>query len=207
MKTSLANDHTPRCHRPDVVMGNRPGWRQVVRLAGLFLFLMTAGTGICGNPPTLTEYQIKALCLLNFAKYVDWPGDAFADTNSPITIGVIGENRFGDHLNQIMKAKRIGGREIVIQEIASEADWARCRILFISASETSHLPQILGRIKNTPTLTVGETEEFTQQGGVINFMKKAGKVHFEIDLDAAHQARLQVSSQLSRLADKVIGKP
>jgi hypothetical protein len=32
---------------------------------------------------SLTEYQVKALFLLNFIKYVDWPPNAFAGSNTP----------------------------------------------------------------------------------------------------------------------------
>jgi hypothetical protein len=175
----------------------------LVVLAGLW-----AGTyrGTCGDSPALTEYQVKALFLLNFAKYVDWPVEAFAQETTPITIGIIGENKFGDDLKNAVAGKNIGGRTITIRQIEREEDWGKCNILFISASEKVHLAQILATVKTMPVLTVGESDQFVQQGGIINFLKKDGKVRLEIGLDAARQAKLQISSKLLGVADLVHGK-
>jgi hypothetical protein len=56
-------------------------------------------------------------------------------------------------------------------------------------------------------LTVGETELFTARGGAINFVMKDGKVRLEINLAAAQQANLQISSKLLSVADVVKGSP
>ena len=58
-----------------------------------------------------------------------------------------------------------------------------------------------------PVLTVGESSQFTRNGGIINFMKKENTVRFEVDLNAAQLARLQISSKLLKVADIVHGKP
>ncbi|MDB6112685.1 MAG: hypothetical protein JWR69_4435 [Pedosphaera sp.] len=172
----------------------------------LVALLPGAGRGIGGESPALTEYQVKALFLLNFAKYVDWPAEAFAEDTTPITIGLLGENKFGDDLTRAVAGKSFGGRSIVIRQIVREEDWGKCHILFISASEKQHLAEILVKVKTMPILTVGESEQFIQRGGIINFMKKEGKVRLEIELLAARQARLQISSKLLGVADLVHGK-
>jgi len=56
-------------------------------------------------------------------------------------------------------------------------------------------------------LTVGETESFLQEGGIINFAIRSSRVRFDIDLDAAHRAGIQISSKVLSLADEVHGKP
>ena len=60
-----------------------------------------------------------------------------------------------------------------------------------------------GKLKGSGVLTVGETQEFTADGGVINFKLKDGKVRFEIDVDAAGQEHLRISSKLLSLAQIV----
>jgi YfiR/HmsC-like len=156
--------------------------------------------------PALTEYQVKALFLLNFTKYVDWPANTFAQDNTPITIGVLGDDKFGDNVKIAVAGKTVGGRGISVQTMGNEDDWSKCQVLFVSASEKKHLPEILDRVRNLPTLTVGETEQFTQQGGIVNFIKKDGKIRLEIDLAASRLAKLQISSQLLKVADVVRGK-
>jgi len=169
--------------------------------------LLPARDGTCAGEPSLSEYQVKALFLFNFAKYIDWPSTAFPDTNAPIVIGIVGENNFGGHLRKTVEGKNISGRGIVIRGNVKEEDFDKCHILFVSASERKHIGEVCSRVKGAPVLTVGETEQFTQQGGVIGFVKKEGKVRLQIDLDAARSAKLQISSKLLSVADSVSGKP
>lgn len=159
------------------------------------------------EPPSLTEYQVKALCLLNFAKYVDWPTESFAQSNSPIVVGILGENKFGDDLKVAMQGKCIGERPVEIRPVSSEQDWRNCQVLFISESEKKREAGILNRVKSLPVLTVGESDEFLAEGGVVRFLLKDGKVRFEINLNAARTARLGISSKMLSLADTVQGKP
>jgi len=159
-----------------------------------------------GAETSLTEYQVKALFLLNFAKYVDWPPVAFAQSNTPILIGLYGEDKFGDALKKAVGGKTISGRGIIIQPIEKDDIWGNFHILFISDSEKKRLGEILLKIKTLPVLTVGETDQFLEQGGMINFVKKEGKVRLEINLNAARQANLQINSQLLKVADVVKGK-
>ena len=173
-------------------------------LLGGFLFGPAAARS---GEPALTEYQVKALCLVNFARYTEWPAGAFSDTNAPIIIGIVGESSLQGALQNATRDKKIGGRSVLIRELASEADYDKCQILFVSVSETKRLAQILNRVKEQHVLTVGETEPFLQQGGVINFAIRGGRVRFEIDLNAAHHAGIQISSKVLSLADEVRDKP
>ena len=160
-----------------------------------------------GGESSLAEYKVKALFLFNFAKYVEWPPEAFASADSPIVIGIIGENRFGNHLAKAVEGKSISGRSIVVRQIDKEEALLSCQILFISGSEKARLPQILDLVKTRPILTVSEIENFTQRGGAIGFVKKEERIRLEIDLEAAQRARLQLSSKLLSVADSVRGKP
>ncbi|HEX3798153.1 MAG TPA: YfiR family protein [Verrucomicrobiae bacterium] len=185
--------------------GSRRRWMiQLLLLLSLFFQCSTITEAETG---ALTEYQVKALFLLNFSKYIDWPAEAFAQPDSPIVISILGENKFGDDLEHALAGKTVNDRKIVIRPITSDSDWAKCHILFISASEKRRTPDVLVRVRSLPVLTVGETEQFAQQGGIINFTKRDGKVRLEIDLHAAQQARLQISSRLLSVADVVRGKP
>lgn len=52
------------------------------------------------------EYQVKAAFLLNFTKFVQWPASAFADENSPVAICILGEDPFGNTLDEMVREKR-----------------------------------------------------------------------------------------------------
>ncbi len=80
-----------------------------------------------------------------------------------------------------------------------------CKILFVSGSERAHIDEILQSVKGLPILTVGETPGFAERGGVIRFTLEDNRVRFEVNVDAAHQADLNISSRLLTLA-KIIGQ-
>lgn len=179
----------------------------MARSVVLLCMFGTIASALGADVPAPNEQQSKALCLLNFAKYVDWPTNIFAGTNSPITIGCAGDAKIVDSLKSAAEGKLIGGRPVVILAAGDEAAWQKCQVLFISASEKKHQPDILKRLKSAPILTVGESDQFLAQGGVINFVKKDDKIRFEVDIAAARTAHLEISSRLLSLADKVQTKP
>ena len=147
-----------------------------------------------------SEYQVKAAFLYNFAKFVDWPGDAFGNSNAPLVVGVIGDDPFGGALDQAINGKTINGRPLVVRRLRLGQDLRSCHILFISSSERQRLPQIIQSLRGASVLTVGDMGQFNQQGGIINFILEANKVRFEINSRAADQARLKISSKLLSLA-------
>ena len=172
---------------------------------GLMALLLPSNSGF-GAAPSLTKYQVEAIFLFNFAKYVDWPSETFPNDAAPITIGVMGADPFGESLQRGVEGKRINGRSFVIKHLDSDSDVAGCQILFICDSEASRMGGILDKARALPILTVGEGELFARNGGIINFVLKNGNVRLEIDLTAARKAGLTISSRLLAVADVVKGK-
>ena len=170
----------------------------------------------------MREYQIKAAFLYNFVKFVDWPEEKIADSNEPVTIGIIGKCSSSDAFKSI-KSKRVKGREVVVKRFKGfikeakrpgeedEAELRRkiealrkCHLLFICSSEKENIKNITGALKGSYVLTVGETAGFLETGGIINFLMEDKKVRFEISITTARRSKLKVRSQLLRLAKKVV---
>ncbi len=177
-----------------------------VLAAGACWLPARAAAATSAGETSVLEYKVKAAYLYNFVKYVDWPPVSFAETNTPIIIGLYGEDKFGDALQKAVEGKTISERRIIIQPIGKDDDAGKCHILFISVSDKKRLGEFLNKIKALPVLTVGETDQFLEQGGVIKFVKKEGKIRLEVNLDAARQAKLQINSRLLSVADVVKGK-
>jgi YfiR/HmsC-like len=173
-------------------------------LLGLMALLLGSNPGF-GEELPLTKYQVEAVFLFNFAKYVDWPASAFTNATAPITIGVLGTDPFGDNLQHAVDGKTINGHAFVIKHLMSDSDLNGCQILFISDSESSRMGGILDKAGALPILTVGEDEQFSKNNGIINFVLKNGKVRLEIDLAAAKKTGLIISSKLLAVADVVKG--
>ncbi len=158
------------------------------------------------RPP---DYRVKAAFVYNFGKFVEWPDAAFAGTNAPLVIGVLGGDPFHGDCERIVANKNINGHPVVVRQIshpisAGQApgypDLKGCHILFISASESDNLPDILDALKGASVLTVTDNlDHFAASGAIINFVMENKNVRFEINDEAARRAGLKISSKLLSL--------
>lgn len=156
-----------------------------------------------------SEYLIKAGFIFNFAKFVEWPSNAFAQPDSPIVIGILGTDPFGTIIDKIVQDKKIGMRGFVVKRLKWGPDLKElkeCKILFVSASEKAHMDELVQIVKGLPILTVGETPGFAERGGVIRFVLEDNRIRFEVNVLAAQQADLTISSRLLTLA-RIIQQP
>jgi hypothetical protein len=147
-----------------------------------------------------SEYLIKAGFTYNFAKLMQWPDAAFPQADSPIVIGLLGADPFGNTLRDVLAGKTVNGRGFVIKQLKLGTELKDCNNLFVCASETAHLDEIFSIVKGLPILTIGETPNFARRGGIINFILEDDKVHFEVNVEAAKQADITISSRLLALA-------
>jgi uncharacterized protein DUF4154 len=147
-----------------------------------------------------TEYDLKLAFLLNFAKFVEWPSDAFPNEKAPITLCVFGTDPFGRSLDEIVQGKTANNREFAIRRTAKPEDLRGCQIIFISDAERERLAEVFESLKRSSVLLVGESDGFAPRGGCIQFYLEDNKVRFSINVDAVQRARLTVSSKLLALA-------
>jgi hypothetical protein len=153
-----------------------------------------------------TEYQLKAAFLLNFARFVEWPADAFESPNAPLVIGIIGQDPFGVVLDNLVAGKKVENHDIVVQRLRDSDAATRCHLLFISDSKRSDLSDILKRIDGRPVLTISDTDRFSESGGMIWLKRRQDMIRFDINLQAAEAAKLKISSRLFKLADNLRDK-
>jgi hypothetical protein len=164
----------------------------------LGLLLAASGSG-----QTAEEYRVKAAFLLNFAKFVEWPPQAFKNAADPITICVAGKDPFGGALDQAVNGKTVQGRPFLVRQLVDLQQIGTCQIVFVGSSERKRLASIFHEIKTSGVLTVGECDNFTAEGGIVNFRIAEGTVRIQINVDAAAQQELRISSKLLSLAEIV----
>ena len=138
------------------------------------------------------EYRVKAAYLYNFVKYVEWPDTV----KGPIRICVAGQNPFGTVLDDLVRNERV--RELPLTAAVIPGPEDDCHVIF--TPRTSKVPVYIRAAAGTPTLTVGETPDFIELGGMIKFISEGGKVRFEINRQAAERVKLRISSRLLLLA-------
>src|ERR1035437_3674682 len=110
-------------------------------LSGLILlavYVFLTAEPLAAQSGGLTEYEIKAGFLFNFTKFVEWPADAFADASSPIILGIVGENPFGNLLTETAAGKAVNGRAVLVRQFKEGQDLRSCQILFVALTDKKH---------------------------------------------------------------------
>jgi hypothetical protein len=158
------------------------------------------------GPPSAGEYEIKAAFLYNFIRFVEWPEDAFAADDN-VVICILGEDPFGDDLDRAVLDKVVHERAVVVQRLSAAEQLERCHVLFLSQRGVASAAQLVANLGKSPILTVSEEPELLAAGGIIAFAVRDNRVRFRVNLAAATQARLKISSKLLQLAESVIGRP
>lgn len=171
--------------------------------------LVLAGSGreVTAQGNATSEYQVKAAFLFHFAQFVDWPPETYKDTASPLTYCTAGGDPFQGGLDASMNGKTIGGRPIRVLHLKEAGESQGCQILFLGIADKKLVSATLAKLNGSPVLTVGESINFAQGGGMIGFLLEDNKVRFEINLEAAERAKLKISARLLALAKTVIGGP
>jgi YfiR/HmsC-like len=150
------------------------------------------------------EYRTKASYLATFPSFIEWPETSFSSPDAPLLVCVLGDFRFGTALAEFARGSSPHGRRIDIRWARKNDDLRRCHILFISNSEAKSYAGILKIVQRADTLTVGETTDFLSAGGMLSLLFQNESLQFEVNLAAANEARLQVSSKLLVLAQRVV---
>ncbi len=149
-----------------------------------------------------SDYDVKAVYLLHFGRFATWPATTAAADES-FRVCVLGRDPFGPSLDAALAGETIDGRNVVAMRIGTPQQAIGCRILFVSASEADQWPRILKSLDNAEALTVSDMPEFATRGGVIQFVSHDNKVRFEVNVTAAEQAHVRLSSDLLRVASAV----
>ncbi len=162
--------------------------------AGFFYFAFAAAA----QKPEPKEYEVKAVYLYNFGRFVQWPDSAAKDES--FAVCVLGSDPFGAILDSTIANETIDNRKLLARRITKPGDAAGCRILFISSSEAPRIEAILAALQNSSALTVSDMPGFITYGGMIQFVLTENKVRFQVNLTAANKAGLTFSSQLLKVA-------
>jgi hypothetical protein len=176
------------------------------RWAGWLLLGLLIGIPARLQAANFSEYELKAVWMLNFARFTEWPSNAFPNAQAPLVVGVMGKDPFGRALEKAFEGKTVQGRRLQIRRLPPDADTCECHILFVAASERRRMRLLMEHLKGQAILSVSESDEFLEQGGVVNFVLKDNAVRFEINVKAAQAARLSLDANLLKVALTVRGR-
>ena len=181
---------------------SRPGERLTAYACAALtvLLLCTPATGSAETPQS-TEYRVKAAFMYNFSRFVQWPSTANGQA-SDFTLCILGHDPFGEALDSLA-GKLVRDQVLAIKRFDNPALIDSCQLVFIGQNNSSNLGDILSQLVNSPVLTISDIDDFNDNGGIIQFRLVDNKVRFDINIDAAKRAGLNISSKLLSLASNV----
>ncbi|MDP9053541.1 MAG: YfiR family protein [Acidobacteriota bacterium] len=179
-------------------------WRSSAYGLAAVTFLLSQAVPLCaiqGQP--VDEYQVKAAFIYNFAKFVQWPAGAFQNATEPVAICIAGMDPFGKSLEETVSGRSIEGRNLVVRHVSTVKQSAGCHILFFGGTDDKRLGAWLSEIRTAGILTIGESDNSSTDGVVINFRLDDGRIRFDINIEAGENEKLRISSRLLSLARNV----
>jgi hypothetical protein len=145
------------------------------------------------------EYRIKAMFLLNFIKYVEWP---IENSRQVIRIGVAGESEMFEALTILAAQRSVEGQKVEIKKV-DENNVGVFQIIFISGADHGKLDEKIRKLSGKGILTVSEDDKCKSRQAGINLFNQDNKIRFEINLTPVKNNGMKVSSKLMELASAV----
>lgn len=176
--------------------------KTIATYLALILLALCCSAPLRADLGELSESQVKAAYLFNFAKFVEWPASAFRAPAAPLVIGIVGRGA-GDPF-EALSGRQAKGRRVQVRQLQRPDEVAGCQILYIPASEKARVKELLRGVPASGILTVSDIRNFCAMGGMIGLVTRGDKVQFEINLGGAERAGLRLSSQMLKLAVNVV---
>jgi hypothetical protein len=175
--------------------------RDRLRHAGAVL-LACAGLAVAPPAASVTEYELKAAFLYNFASFTEWPPGAAPG----MKVCILGQDPFGPALDGL-QGKTVQGVVLEVRHVNTAAEARACRILFIGIDSADELAAALSALRTSPVLTVADGKDAARRGVMIGLVTEGGRVGFEINTGVTREAGLVLSSKLLRLARQIHPAP
>ncbi len=175
--------------------------RQLLSILTLVFVLCHAPFGLTAD--ITSHSQLKADYLYNFAKFIYWPEDTFANAHSPFIIGVLGENSLNAALTPLT-GRKVRNRSIEILHFKNVQDIQSCQLLYISPSTANDLQETLKSLSSKRTITIGDDNNFATLGGAIQFVTSRERLDFIVNLKVIKEEGIKIDSQLLSLAIEIL---
>ena len=163
-------------------------WR---RLPSLLLVCLLVLLPFFAQAQGGSEYQLKAALVLKLTKHTTWPS-AKMPSGSPLVIGVYGQDNISNQISEAVAGRSISGREVIVKRIFTVQEVVGCHVLFVSRSEQDRLGPVLGKTKGEPILTIGESANFKDKGGIFQLTSNGSGVNVEFDLRNLRRSGIQI---------------
>lgn len=188
---------------------------RILVLSALSTFQVAAASSLQGAVRPAQErpkdpFEVKAALMVLIARHITWPEKTFEKKDSPIKIGLLGKDRFGDHFDKL-KGKSVDSHKIEVRRDVDPEKLKDCQLVVVSDSEDERLEEVLEAFRGRPTLMLGDSKGFGKRGVGVNFFEQEvdGKktISWELNTEALKKAGLTPSGKLLEIEEKRKNRP
>jgi hypothetical protein len=176
---------------------------QVLALLILALIALMAPSVEAQAQSSASENRMRAAYLYHFSQLIQWPVDAMGNRDHPFLFCTIDDDPLHGELDAAVEGKSMGKRPLQVLHLKQKDSLADCRILYIGKNQ-SKIGDLLARVRLNPIVTIGDSDRFIEQGGMIRLGLENDRLRFDINLDRAEATGVQISSRLLLLARSVV---
>jgi hypothetical protein len=171
----------------------------------LLLTALLAAVGIGASARAADRAELEAAIVYNILLFVDWPADAAPAPGAPLVLCVDPDSALALPLRSL-NGRAVRGARLEVRELTPSAAAQGCNALFVGAFATHATVTRHAVPKGAPVLVIDDLDPPPSSGApaAIHLENADGRIAFDVNLAAAHDSRLQISSRLLRLARKVI---
>jgi hypothetical protein len=173
-------------------------WFLSVAVTILVSPLLVAGEA--GSSANSAGDQAKGDVLLKLVRFVKWPDARFILPNSPLVIGVWGDDPPAKVLGSRLEGAVMERRAVTVRSCRSLAAAKGCHVVYVGNPSAALRASDLDQLRDSGVLTVGESPDFLELGGMIRLLVRKDQPRFEVNQGTIRRAGLEVSSQMLKLA-------
>ncbi|MGH9590584.1 MAG: YfiR family protein [Terracidiphilus sp.] len=154
-----------------------------------------------------SQYDVEAAYLLDFGRFTQLSTGSQALRRATFDICIIGRDPIGPSIDKLAANDNVDGRAVRVLHGIDASQARTCAIALIGTHAGDAVREDLDMLSSSDVLTVGDSPDFLNDGGMIQFVMQKNHVRFAVNLNAVRKAHVVLSSQLLRVALYVKGEP
>jgi hypothetical protein len=195
---------------------NKYGAARRMRFAGVLACMSTCFAVACAvsgfadslqSASSPSQAQIIAAFVFNFAKFTEWPQQAFADSATPLNVCFLGGDDVRVAFQGISSGKTVNARPVLVRDIKSAGEVLDCRVVYIDTASGPVFTGVLKNARQRCALVIGTSNDFLVRGGIIKLLVENQRMKFDVNIGAADRTKIRLSSKLLALARSVVDLP
>ncbi|HEX7156476.1 MAG TPA: YfiR family protein [Burkholderiaceae bacterium] len=192
--------HGPRPPLTAPRPGSRAGRRRLGAAAAVLCTLMLAAPAVPAQNEA-SEEALRAAVVFNLARFAEWPPQAFAVAEAPLTLCTVGATAEQNEAFMALAGRMIGNRPLQLRANIGTREIGDCRILFVGRADEAWIEA--GR--RPYLLSVGVGLAFAEGGGVVGLYRSGDRLRFAVNLKSMQSAGIRIGSQALQLA-RIVGE-